>query len=449
MTAGTRRMWSRASRRALAFTVALAGACATALMGTAPVAVAADMRSKQWYLDAMHAEEIWKKTTGEDITVAVIDTGVNSSTPSLKGKVLKGLDTTGVKGEATDDYTGHGTTMAELIAGSGEGGGLKGLAPGAKILPLRVSNTKLQNKESVNAYDERDAIRAAADSDAQIISMSFGSEFMTRENIEAVKYAESKGKLFLAAVGNSAKKGNKPSYPANYPEVAGVAATDRNGRVAEYSQHGDFVDIAAPGNDIPYWCDSTFTRYCEGDGGTSAANALASASAALIWSAHPDWTANQVLRVMFESAARPEGSKDGTLSNYLGHGIVRPNAHITRGLGKPGDPNLSPLTNKRTAGGSSAGSAAPSAPAASEASNGGSKSDAVVAGSSKTADGSSQRGLVLGGAAVVVVLAAGAFAVIRKCLTRRQGRRARKELHPTLSLTLSQTGESQRNSSDN
>lgn len=341
-------MWSRASRRALAFTVALAGACATALMGTAPVAVAADMRSKQWYLDAMHAEEIWKKTTGEDITVAVIDTGVNSSTPSLKGKVLKGLDTTGVKGEATDDYTGHGTTMAELIAGSGEGGGLKGLAPGAKILPLRVSNTKLQNKESVNAYDERDAIRAAADSDAQIISMSFGSEFMTRENIEAVKYAESKGKLFLAAVGNSAKKGNKPSYPANYPEVAGVAATDRNGRVAEYSQHGDFVDIAAPGNDIPYWCDSTFTRYCEGDGGTSAANALASASAALIWSAHPDWTANQVLRVMFESAARPEGSKDGTLSNYLGHGIVRPNAHITRGLGKPGDPNLSPLTNKKS-----------------------------------------------------------------------------------------------------
>ncbi|MFD9216289.1 S8 family serine peptidase [Streptomyces sp. NPDC059544] len=414
MTAGTSRMWGRTSRRALAFTVALAGACATALMGGAPVAVAADMRSKQWYLDAMHAEEIWKKTTGEGITVAVIDTGVNSSTPSLKGKVLKGLDATGVKGEATDDYTGHGTTMAELIAGSGEGGGLKGLAPGAKILPLRVSNTKLQNKESVNAYDERDAIRAAADSDAQIISMSFGSEFMTPENIEAVKYAESKGKLFLAAVGNSAKKGNKPSYPANYPEVAGVAATDRNGRVAEYSQHGDFVDIAAPGNDIPYWCDSTFTRYCDGDGGTSAANALASASAALIWSAHPDWTANQVLRVMFESAARPEGSKEGTLSNYLGHGIVRPNAHINRGLGKPGDPNLSPLTNKRTAGGSSAGSAAPPAPAASEASKGGSKSDAVVAGSSKTADGGSQTGLILGGVAVVVVLAGVAFVVVRR-----------------------------------
>ncbi|MEU6708690.1 S8 family serine peptidase [Streptomyces wuyuanensis] len=373
------------------------------------------MRSKQWYLDAMHAEEIWKKTTGEGITVAVIDTGVNSSTPSLKGKVLKGLDTTGVKGEATDDYTGHGTTMAELIAGSGEGGGLKGLAPGAKILPLRVSNTKLQNKESVNAHDERDAIRAAADSDAQIISMSFGSEFMTQENIEAVKYAESKGKLFLAAVGNSAKKGNKPSYPANYPEVAGVAATDRNGRVAEYSQHGDFVDIAAPGNDIPYWCDSSFTRYCDGDGGTSAATALASASAALIWSAHPDWTANQVLRVMFESAARPEGSKEGALSNYLGHGIVRPNAHITRGLGKPGDANLSPLTNKRTSGAAPAGSTAPSSPAAPQTPKDKPVSDAAVAGAGKkTADGGNRTGFILGGAAVVVVLAGAAFVVVRR-----------------------------------
>ncbi|MFG2760457.1 S8 family serine peptidase [Streptomyces wuyuanensis] len=414
MTAGTSRMWSRTSRRAIAFTVALTGACAAGLAGTAPVAVAADIRSKQWYLDAMHAEEIWKKTTGEGITVAVIDTGVNSSTPSLKGKVLKGLDATGIKGEATDDYTGHGTTMAELIAGTGKGGGLKGLAPGAKILPLRVSNTELQNEESVNARDSEDAIRFAANSDARVISMSVGSDYMTPEMIEAVKYAEGKGKLFFASVGNDAK-GNKPRYPASYPEVVGVAATDRNGRVADYSQHGSSVDLAAPGNDIPRWCDTTFTRYCSGDGGTSSATALASASAALIWSAHPDWTANQVLRVMFESAARPEGSKEGTLSNYLGHGIVRPNAHITRGLGKPGDANLSPLTNKRTSGAAPAGSTAPSSPVASQAPEDKPVSDAAVAGSGKeTADGGNRTGFILGGAAVVVVLAGAVFVVVRR-----------------------------------
>ncbi|MEV1053230.1 S8 family serine peptidase [Streptomyces sp. NPDC049887] len=416
MTAGTSRMRGRASRQALAFTVALAGACATALIGMAPVAVAADMRSKQWYLDAMHAEEIWEKTTGEGITVAVIDSGVNSSIPSLKGKVLKGLDASSAKGDATDDYSGHGTNMAELIAGTGEGGGLKGLAPGVKILPLRISDTDLQNRESVNAHDAEEAIRFAADSDARIISMSFGSEYMTQQEIDAVKYAERKGKLFFAAVGNEAKKGNKPLYPANYPEVVGVAATDRDGRVADYSQHGDFVDIAAPGNDIPGWCDTTFTRYCDGDGGTSSATALTSASAALIWSLHPDWTANQVLRVMFESAARPEGSKEGTLSNYLGHGIVRPNAHINRGLGKPGDPNLSPLTNKRTSGAAPAGSAAPSSPASSQAPKDKPASDAAAAGASKkTAGGGNGTGLILGGAAaVVVVLAGAAFVVVRR-----------------------------------
>ncbi|SDN76709.1 type VII secretion-associated serine protease mycosin [Streptomyces wuyuanensis] len=406
-------MWSRTSRRAIAFTVVLTGACAAGLVGTAPVAAAADIRSKQWYLDAMHAEEIWKKTTGEGITVAVIDTGVNSSTPSLKGKVLNGLDASDAKGDATDDYSGHGTTMAELIAGTGKGGGLKGLAPGAKILSLRISDTELQNKESVNAHDAEEAIRFAADSDARIISMSFASDFMTQQEIDAVKYVESKGKLFFAGVGNKAEKGNKPQYPANYPEVVGVAATDRDGRVADYSQHGDFVDIAAPGSDIPGWCDTTFTRYCDGDG-TSSATALASASAALIWSAHPDWTANQVLRVMFESAARPDGSKDGTLSNYLGHGIVRPNAHINRGLGKPGDPNLSPLTNKRTSGGAPAGSAAPSSPSSSEAPKDKPVSDAVAAGSSTKTEDDDRLGLVLGGAVVVVVLAGVAISVTRK-----------------------------------
>lgn len=401
----------RTLRRGMLCTLAAVGMWTVGIAGMAPAAVAADVQSKQWYLKAMGAEDIWKSATGEGIKVALIDTGVNPSTPSLKGQVLKGLDVSEAKGEATDDYNGHGTTMAELIAGTGKGGGLQGLAPDAKIIPMRISNTELQNEQSVNAHDAEDAIRAAADSEAQIISMSVGSDFLDPQEIEAVKYAESKGKLFFAAVGNNARKGNKPQYPANYPEVVGVAAIDSHGRVANYSQHGDFVDIAAPGNDIPHWCNAKLESYCDGNGGTSAATAITSASAALIWSAHPDWTANQVLRVMFESAAQAEGSKKGTVSNYLGHGVVRPGAHINRGLGKPGDPNLSPLTNKKTSG--STASPAPSAPASSQGPKGKSGDDAVVAGSSKSTDDGGQLGLIIGiGAAVVI--AVGAFAVIRK-----------------------------------
>ncbi|MFD8197320.1 S8 family serine peptidase [Streptomyces wuyuanensis] len=409
MTAGSSHASGRLGWRSLACTLALIVGWPLA---SAPIAEAADAQSKQWYLDAMRADEMWKKVNGEGIKVAVIDTGVNPSTPSLKGQVMKGLDATDAAGEATDDYDGHGTTMAELIAGTGTGGGLRGLAPGAKIIPFRIAVESFPKNVKVNSWDDSVAMRAAADSDAQIISVSIGNEFMEPREKEAVKYAQSKGKLVFAAVGNSGNKANKPEYPANYNEVVGVAAIGRDGKVADYSQHGDFVDIAAPGDDVPRWCDSSFAKYCDG-GGTSVATALASASAALIWSAHPDWTANQVLRVMFESAGRGEEWKDNSKSQYLGHGVVRPNAHISRGLGKPGAPDLSPLTNEKT-GGAHAGSSAPSAPAASEAPKDGAKPDAVVAGSSKTADGGNRTGLVLGGAVVVVAIAAGAFAVIRK-----------------------------------
>ncbi|MEV8392456.1 MULTISPECIES: S8 family serine peptidase [unclassified Streptomyces] len=424
MTAGMSQARKRGAphvmRRGLLCAVALVSACTLGIAGMAPAAIAADgVQTKQWYLDAMDAEDIWKSATGEGIKVAVIDTGVNPSTPSLKGQVLKGFDATGTDGEATDDYDGHGTTMAELIAGTGNGGGLRGLAPGAKIIPMRITDTELQNTKPVNAQDSEDAIRAAADSDARIISMSLGSDFISPEEKEAVEYAESKGKLFFAAVGNKAKEGNKKQYPASYRQVVGVAATDSEGQVADYSQHGDFVDIAAPGNDIPHWCDEKFESYCDGNGGTSAATAIASASAALIWSANPEWTANQVLRVMIESAGRGEDWKPGTVSNYVGHGVVRPGAHINRGVGKPGDPNLNPLTNERTPG--SSGSSESSAPsgAASDSASGapeaGAEGDkAVAAGASKSTEDDSQLGLILGGAAVVVVLAGGAFFFLRK-----------------------------------
>ncbi len=404
-------------RRSLVGALASTAAVTLAIGGAPAPAMAADTKSQQWYLDAMHADEIWKTSTGAGVKIVVIDSGVNSSTPALKGQVLEGFDASEMKGEATDDYSGHGTTMAELIAGTGAGGGLKGLAPDSKIVPMRIADTEQQNKQKVNAFDLRDAIRAAADSDAQIISISWGGDYLQAGQHEAIQYAQSKGKLLFAGVGNNAKKGNKKQYPASFPETVGVGAIDRSGQVADYSQHGDVVDIAAPGNDIPTWCDNTFKRYCDGDGGTSAATALASASAALIWSAHPDWTANQVLRVMIESAAPAKGAKAGSVSTYIGHGVIRPNAALNRGLGKPGDPDINPLTNEKTL--NTKASPAPSASASSQGHEEKADDKVSVAGSSEDAgsDGDSGSGsglLIGGGVAVVVIAAAGAFAVIRK-----------------------------------
>ncbi|MGW6562628.1 S8 family serine peptidase [Streptomyces hydrogenans] len=418
-------------RRALLGTTAIA-VLTTSLVGVAPTAIAADARSQQWYLDAMKAEEIWKKTTGKGITVAVIDTGVDPDTPSLKGKVLKGWDASDTKGDETDDYTGHGTSMAELIVGSGAGGGLRGLAPDAKVIPYRVADTERQNGQAVNAFDLEEAIRAAADSEAQIINVSMGSEYYGEKEREAVKYAQEKGKLLFAGAGNEALKNNKERYPASYPEAVAVAASDRDGSVAKYSQHGDFVDIAAPGSDIPGYCDKSLTKYCLSEG-TSNSSAITSASAALIWSMHPDWTGNQVLRVLLDSAARGDGWEPGTVSDFLGHGIVRPNAHVSRGEGDPGDANISPLTHKPTGGAAGAtpsatasgtaapgtSTTAPSATASTQAPDGKSTSGAPVAGSTESAaadaDGGSSTGLVIGiAAAVVVVLAGAGFVLARR-----------------------------------
>ncbi|GAA2226566.1 type VII secretion-associated serine protease mycosin [Streptomyces amakusaensis] len=407
-----KRRESYALRRSLVCAVAALGAWTVGVVGAVPTAVAAeDVRSKQWYLDAMNAEEIWKTTAGEGIKVAVIDSGVNPSTPSLKGQVLKGLDATGVGGEATEDFDGHGTTMAELIAGTGQGGGLQGLAPKAKIIPFRIADEKFSKKHKTDPWDNSVAIRAAADSDARIISMSFGNEFMDAKEKKAVEYAESKGKLLFAAAGNSGDEDNKAEYPAQYPEVVGVAASAPEGRTAGFSQHGEFVDLAAPGSEIPHWCDASFKGYCDA-GGTSAATAIASASAALIWSANPDWTANQVLRVMFESAGKGKDGKKKGLSNFYGHGVVRPGAHINRGLGKPGDPDVSPLTNKRTSG--SPASPAASAPGTSQAPKSGSSEAPAVASSSGKSEDGNGTGLILGGVAVVVVLAGGGFLLARR-----------------------------------
>ncbi|MGA6173043.1 S8 family serine peptidase [Streptomyces sp. NPDC012600] len=421
MTAGVGRPRQRVRLPVLG-ALAVVASWSVVFAAAAQPAAAVDVQSKQWYLSAMQAEEMWKVSTGEGIKVAVIDTGVNPNTPSLKGQVLKGLDATGAPGDENDDYTSHGTNMAELIAGTGAGGGIKGLAPGAKVIPLRVNTADFQKKHSGSARDTEDAIKYAADSEAQIISMSFGSLYSTPGEREAVEYAQKRGKIFFAAVGNNAKESNGESYPAAYPDVVGVASADKKGQVAEYSQNGNVVDIAAPGQEIPLWCDKSFRSYCNGDGGTSSATAIASASAALVWSANPDWTANQVLNVLFDTAARDW--KKGDRSAFLGHGLIRPAMNLLKGKGDPGDPDISPLTKKRTSAAPASpepSAPAPSAPASpqparNEGQKGGEGDEAVASGETTKASGDDGPpvGLILGGIAGVAVLGGVAFAVVRR-----------------------------------
>jgi type VII secretion-associated serine protease mycosin len=410
----TARTLTRTARR---FSVAAAalGAVLGAGVGLAPGAAADSAQSRQWYLDDMRAEQMWKVSTGKGVKVAVIDTGVKADTSSLKGQVLGDEVTGDVAYHATRDYLGHGTTIAEMIAGTGAGGGIQGIAPGAKILPYRILLDSLKDKtERAHTPADYKAVRAAADSDAKIINMSFGSEYSDPDLRAAIKYASSKGKLLFAAVGNEAQKKNPTEYPAAYPGVVGVASLDESGQVGEFSQHGDYIDLSAPGLGLPYWCDSGFKSYCSSGKGTSYSSAYASASAALIWSAHPDWTANQVLRVLIDTAAR-DWPKDKP-SNYLGYGVVRASQNLLDGKGKPGAADVDPITNEKTTTASSASGTSPSTSASgsSQPSQKASDVPAEAAGSeAKSSSDSNTLWIVLGAVAAVIVIGGGGFALMR------------------------------------
>lgn len=412
-----RNVWvPRSVAKRMAVATAVLGAVVGTSVGLAPAALAdGDVQAQQWYLDAMDASAMWKVSSGKGVKVAVIDSGVSANTSSLKGQVLADEVPPGVAYGATKDYVGHGTTMAELIAGTGAGGGLKGLAPAAKIIPFRIQAADQKDKAELKKTAEpAEAIKAAADTDAKIINMSFGQETFDPDIEAAVKYAESKGKLMFAAVGNNAEKKNHIGYPAAYDGVVGVAAADESGKVGKFSEHGDFVDLASPGLNIPKWCDASLRSYCSKGQGTSPASAIASGSAALIWSAHPDWTANQVLRVLTDTASRSWPKE--TPSNYLGYGLIRPARNLLHDEGKPGAANVDPITNEKTASAGSGADTAPSTSASASSQPSQNASDVAAEAAGSRAEDSSDSNtlwIVLGVVAAVIVIGGGGFAVLK------------------------------------
>ncbi|MEU0930022.1 S8 family serine peptidase [Streptomyces malaysiensis] len=406
-----------ARRRSLS-ALAILGAGLIAVGGTAPAAAAQDISSQQWYLKDMQAEDMWKVSKGKGVTVAVIDTGVKASLPELRGQVLSGIDASNSPTDVNKDENGHGTNMAALIAGTGSGGGIQGLAPESKILPIKAMVDG--RTDAADPLISR-AIRYAVDHGARVLNISLGtggtsSMYFTKARA-AVKYAINKGALIFAATGNSGDKENYPEYPSSLSGVVGVGAINRTGKVAGFSTSGDQVGLVAIGDEIPIRCGN---NVCTSHG-TSQATAITSASAALIWSKHPEWTNNQVLRVMMQTAAKP--TTGDIPSSYLGYGSVRPRKVLLDGEGDPGPANTNPLlaregaTKPEPSGSASKPAGDPSQSPASDE-----QAAEKPAAEAKTSDDGGNTTLwVALGAGVVVVGAAVAFTVVR----RRGGTMAR------------------------
>ncbi|MFJ5234553.1 type VII secretion-associated serine protease mycosin [Kitasatospora sp. NPDC088391] len=402
---------------------AAAAAVGAVLWGwTAGPASAVDsIRAQQWHLDAMHADEMWKTSTGRGVTVAVVDSGVQGDAPDLAGQLLPGKDFTTQPGGVLSDQIGHGTHMASAIAGTGKnlnGQGAYGLAPGTKILPLKAGDTSVGTGATTPFADQvSQAVTYAVDNNARIINISMGVPANTLQPASvdklksAISYANAHNTLVFVSAGNSGAKGNPLEYPSGLPGVVAVAGTDRDGKAWADSEHGPQVALAAPSVDIYASCTGP-SGYCKGDG-TSDAAALASASAALIWSVHPDWTANQVLRVMINTASNPKER-----SEYLGYGVIRPRIALT----DPGDPGPADVSPLAAAGGaapaptkSGAGSAPTNAPATDPAGNApGTSAPVAQPPSSSDSDPSGNLPLIVGGTVAGIVVLALAIALIAR-----------------------------------
>ncbi|MFE9021653.1 type VII secretion-associated serine protease mycosin [Streptomyces sp. NPDC007808] len=322
-------------RRTAAPLAVLLGACLAVLPST--TAHADSIRARQWALSAMHTQEAWQTTKGSGVTVAVLDTGVEADHPDLAGNVLDGKDMVGFGAEPGDRaWARHGTAMAGIIAGhghgAGNGDGVMGIAPEAKILPVRViledGDSARAKARSTRGNALADGIRWAADHGADVINLSLGDDSKSAHpeagEDEAVQYALKKGAVVVASAGNGGEKGDHISYPAAYPGVIAVTAVDRYGTRASFSTRRWYATVSAPGVDVVI-ADPDH-KYYEG-WGTSAAAAFVSGAVALIKAAHPGLTPAQIKKLL-EDTAR-DAPADGR-DDSRGYGFIDPAAAIEK-----------------------------------------------------------------------------------------------------------------------
>ncbi len=222
------------------------------------------LRAEQWGLDLVGIDEAWPRSRGDGAVVAVIDTGVAFDHPDLadrfvrdrQGRVL-GLDL--VDGGDPQDTHGHGTLVAGIVAATADNGeGIAGVAPRARLLPIRI----LDGRGAGTGGDVDRAIRWAVDRGADVINLSLeaaappdGERSGPAVPTAAVRYATERGVVVVVAAGNSA--GSAAAYPADTPALL-VGAVDRDDRPAAFSDVGRVDAVLAPGVDVvSTWCRRT------------------------------------------------------------------------------------------------------------------------------------------------------------------------------------------------
>ncbi|MCW7946873.1 peptidase S8 [Streptomyces hygroscopicus] len=291
---------------------------------------------RPWALQRVLLDELWSRSKGKGVRVAVIDTGVDTKNPQLTRAVdassganflppknAKGEKIDRGKPDGTTDTVGHGTRVAGIIAARPAAGtGFVGLAPEATIIPIEQNDADGDGTAETLATAIRYAIRVKA----QVINISQDTSNAVEPAPDlrrAIDEALAQQIVVVASAGNDGLDGNvKRTYPASYEGVLAVAASDRNNERASFSQSGEFVGVAAPGVDMI----STVPRggHCS-DNGTSFSAPYVAGVAALIKAKHPNWTAREIVAQIEQTAERSVAGHD----RLVGWGVVDPVQAVT------------------------------------------------------------------------------------------------------------------------
>ena len=292
--------------------VAIAAAALAASIALVPAlpASADAVRDAEYWLTEYGITAAWTVTQGAGVTIAIIDTGIDSSVPELRGAVIGGADFSGLgsaNGQTPVGSTGseHGTLVASLAAGRGRGTdlGVIGAAPAANLLSISIGFGEGDIDSDVQIAE---AVRWAVDQGADVINMS-----LTRNTLEwpeswddAFLYAAENDVVVVAAAGNRGSGTTVVGAPATMPGVLTVAGVDRQGQASfDASSQGITIGIAAPSEElIGVAPGGTIVRW----GGTSGATPIVAGVVALVRAAHPDLDAANVINRIV-ATARPAG----------------------------------------------------------------------------------------------------------------------------------------------
>ena len=262
-----------------------------------------NLEGNLWGLDNINAPEIWAKSgnfrgaTGQNTTVAVIDTGIDYSHREFKDRIINGYDFVDNDSRA-EDGNGHGTHVAGTIAGAKDNIGITGVAYNADIMPIRV----LDNSGSGYLSDVIAGIRWAADNGADVINLSLGGGGFSQAMFDAVKHASENGAVVVMASGNSAS--SSPGHPASHATRYGIAvgAVNRQREMAGFSNRAgnkrmDYVTAPGVGvySAIP---GGGYTKYS----GTSMAAPHVAGVAALLKSHNNNLSPERIENLLVQSA---------------------------------------------------------------------------------------------------------------------------------------------------